>query len=70
MPIALALGIETDLEFQRAPIHVARYRVPKCAVYQTVYFPRPETSVYRASITGDLLIVEHVASDYEGKPRD
>lgn len=65
-----AVGIKHNIEFRRAPIQVARFRVPKCAVYQTVYFPDPQQPVYRASITGDLLIIEHVASDYEGKPRD
>lgn len=44
--------------FTRAPIRVERYRVPRCSVYQSVYFPHPEQVVYRASITGDLLIVE------------
>jgi hypothetical protein len=62
LPVVLKeLQIDTRLSFNRAPIHVARYRVPKCAVYQTVYFPHPEQPVYRASITGDLLIVESVA---------
>lgn len=60
LPVVLkVLGLQSDeYQFHRAPIHVARYRVPKCNVYQTVYFPAPQTSVYRASITGDLLIVE------------
>jgi len=62
LPVVLeALRIANDIEFKRAPIHVARYRVPKCAVYQTVYFPDPELQVYRASITGDLLIVESMS---------
>jgi hypothetical protein len=59
MPVLLELlGIKTDAEFKRSPIHVLRYRVPRCAVYQTIYFPQPEQPVYRASITRDLLIVE------------
>ena len=32
--------------------------MPRCDVFETVYFPSPKLSVYRASITGDLLIVE------------
>lgn len=51
----------SPIDFKRAAIRVDRYRVPRCAVYQSVYFPHPETPVYRASITGDLLIVESVA---------
>lgn len=53
-----ALGMHTDARFVRAGISVERFRVPDCDVHQTVYFPAPSTSVYRASITGDLLIVE------------
>ena len=40
------------------PIYVNRYRIPNCDVYMTVYFPSFKTSVYRASISGDVLIVE------------
>lgn len=50
-------------EFSRAPIFVQRFRVPGADVYQTVYFPTEAHSVYRASITGSLLIVEH-AGDF------
>lgn len=61
LPITLrAVGITCSEEFLRAPIRVERYRVPDCDVHQTVYFPGlGETDVYRASITGDLLILEH-----------
>jgi len=47
-----------DLEFRRSPIEVRRYRLANVNAYQTIYFPSPTTCVYRASITGDLLIVE------------
>ena len=56
-------------EFLRAPISVRRFDLgPKCDLYQTVYFPDPEFSVYRASITGRTLIVELAARDES--PRD
>lgn len=42
----------------RAPIHVTRFDVSDCDVFQTVYFPDPSTPIYRASLTGGLLIVE------------
>ena len=45
-------------DLRRSGIRVTRWRVPNAAVYQTIYFPDPTTSVYRASITGSLLIVE------------
>lgn len=59
LPVVTAqLGIPAESEFARAPITVQRFRVPKCDVHQTVYFPTPLHSLYRASITGDLLICE------------
>lgn len=74
MPAALnALGIEHSLEFVRSPIDVRRYRVPRCDAHQTVYFPDPHTNLYRASITGDVLIIESVGpgmtlADLGGRP--
>lgn len=55
-----AVGIQAPCEFPRAAIHVTRWRVPGADVFQTVYFPERSVSVYRASITGDMLIVESV----------
>lgn len=46
------------VNFEFAPIEVKRFRVPRADVFQTIYFPGGETGVYRASITGDLLICE------------
>jgi hypothetical protein len=67
LPVVLdALHVNYEQEFRRAPIAVARYRVPGANVFQTVYFPTHEHSVYRASITGDLLIVEHAGEDHNG----
>ena len=42
----------------RAPIWTRRYRVPGADAHQTVYFPDHVLATYRASLTGDLLIVE------------
>lgn len=62
-PITFGL-YEGELKFERWPIRVDRYRILKRSdVYQTVYFPGEKTSVYRASITGDMVIVESI-----GKP--
>lgn len=60
LPVVLsALGKGLDgVEFKRESITVKRFRVPRCDVYQTVYFPTSTHSMYRASITGDLLICE------------
>lgn len=48
--------------FQYAPIIVKRWRIPGADVFQTVYFPDGSLPLYRASITGDLLIAEFVES--------
>ena len=37
--------------------------MPGADVFQTVYFTHPDTAVYRASITGSMLIVESVVDD-------
>lgn len=59
MPVVLsALGIECGETFLRAPISVRRYRLSRTDVHQTVYFPTPCHTMYRASITGSLLICE------------
>lgn len=69
LPIALNLvglnvvpgaGMRPLPSFDRAAIRVRRYVVRRADVFQTVYFPSPATAMYRASITGDMLIVESV----------
>ncbi len=63
LPIALKkLGEDCadSIAFEAAPIAVRRYKVAGCDVFQTIYFPDPELPVYRASITGELLICESV----------
>lgn len=61
MPVVLrSLGVHCDEEFARSPVHVERFRLPNADVYQTVYFPGPEHTLYRASITGSMLICEFV----------
>jgi hypothetical protein len=52
--------IKAAPDFQHEPITVRRWRIPGADVFQTVYFPGLDTSLYRASITGDLLIAEYV----------
>lgn len=50
-------------EFKYAPIKVQRARIPGANVYQTIYYPDPGIPLYRASITGDLLIMELVEQE-------
>jgi len=59
--MARIIGEKAPEPFNYAPITVDRYRVRNAKVYQTIYFPDPEINCYRASITGDLLIVEKSA---------
>lgn len=62
LPVVLrALEITAPVEFPRAGIRVTRWRVRGADVFQTVYFPERCLGVYRASITGDVLIAESTA---------
>lgn len=66
LPIMLKrFSIQGAPEFRRAGIRVRRWRVPNADVFQTVYFPDPDTPIYRASITGSLLIVEEALTKTE-----
>jgi hypothetical protein len=61
MPVVLkALNIAAPVEFHRSGITVKRWRLENTDVFQTIYFPDPEYNLYRASITGDVLIAEYV----------
>jgi hypothetical protein len=51
-------------QLARAPIWTRRYRVHGADVHQTVYFPDHSLATYRASITGDLLIIELRAGEF------
>jgi hypothetical protein len=44
--------------FEYKPITVFRSQIPGADVYQTIYYPDEGTPIYRASITGDQMIVE------------
>lgn len=44
------------------PIWVKRYKVENCNAYMTNYYPEPHSAIYRASISGDNLIIEGVKS--------
>lgn len=60
LPTVLSeLNIPTgDCNFHRAPIYVRRWRIPRCDLFQTIYYPNIDSPIYRASMTKDLLIVE------------
>jgi len=54
--------LQKKIECNKAAIRVSRWRIPGADVFQTVYFPELFTPIYRASITGDILIVEEVGN--------
>lgn len=65
--LAISPSIKYDkskYKFDKQKIVVTRYRIPNCSVYQTIYFPDPTSSVYRASISGNVMIVEELINDY------
>jgi hypothetical protein len=61
-----AVGMESvKFSFDNSPIYVDRYRLPKGSdIYQTIYLPSPDLRTFRASITGDVLIVERIAGNH------
>lgn len=61
--VASALGMDTGaVRFDRAPITVERALVRGADAFQTVYFPDPDTALYRASLTGGVLILEYAGA--------
>jgi hypothetical protein len=64
MPTLLKmLDWQASAPFSFKSIRVDRFRIKGADIYQTVYYPRPEMGVYRASVTGDLLIMEMVCDE-------
>lgn len=61
------LPMMDQLEFKRRPIWTATYIFKRSVdLYQTIYFPGKETSMYRASFTGNKLMCEFVAAPKDG----
>ena len=59
---AKMLGYEFNTERNKSIIYVNKFKVDNCKMYSTVYYPDSDTSVYRASLTGDVLIIESKAT--------
>jgi hypothetical protein len=65
MPIMMKLvGWKSVPEFKKQPITTISGRIvrPHTNVYQTIYYPSVESEPYRASITGDRVIIEYLGS--------
>jgi len=56
--LAKLLGKEINIDKNISKIKVSKFIVPDCDVYMTYYYTDPTVMVYRASITGDVLIIE------------
>ena len=56
------LGIENPItrEEHCKPIYVRTIKIPSADVYQTVYYPEPDLNAYRASMSGNMLIIEGI----------
>jgi hypothetical protein len=66
MPVlARVCGVDVPAVFQHQSITTEKWRVANCDVHQTIYFPGHYTSLYRATLTGDELILESAgAADF------
>lgn len=55
---AAIFGLKLDGLCHFDSIYVNQISIPNCSSYCTIYFPDPKFSAYRASITGNTLIIE------------
>jgi len=59
MPVLMKMfDINMDMQFTRKSIYVSRYKIKNCDSYSTVYYPGRDIPIYRATLTGDILIIE------------
>lgn len=59
-----------QLVFERHSIWTRKYLLDNVDTYQTIYFPGPETNLYRATITGDTLICEYAGEPESNSPSE
>lgn len=52
------LDIPLDIDHNHSKIYVTKYRLEDCEAYMTYYYTDPVIKCYRASITGNELIIE------------
>ncbi len=50
-----------DMTHKFSSIYINQFNIRDCDVYQTIYYPALDQDVYRATISGDTLIVESIA---------
>jgi len=69
MPVMLKLVMDGSgllADFHREPIWTRTFVIGGCDIYQTIYFPGAETSLYRASMTGRKMICEFASNPIDG----
>ncbi len=59
--IAPLLGWDIKANIQHNSIYTSTFPIDHCDVYMTIYYPSMCTPVYRASITGNKLIIESIS---------
>lgn len=68
--LANILGYNLDVELKYIPIYTMNAKIEAdCDLYQTVYYPNKDLSMYRMSITGNKVITEHIREEYDYKKR-
>lgn len=60
LPSGFIEPVDWEAKFSFKAITALQLRIPDCEAYQTIYYPDSATNVYRASLTGDILIVEAI----------
>lgn len=66
MPVMLKiLKINHSVNFDYQKIWTKRFEVKNCNVHQTIYFPCDENNVYRATLTGNQLIIESISEEFD-----
>jgi len=58
------IPITADFNFKN--IFITRYKIKNSDVFQTIYYPDPQFKIYRATITGEDLIVESMGNNLDG----
>lgn len=59
MPVLANILVESDpAPFSTGNIYINQYNISWCDSHCTIYYPDEETSVYRATINGNVLIIE------------
>ena len=62
--LADIIGVKPPFDFNFKSIFINRFEVENCDVHATIYFPDNKLSLYRATLTGNNLILESTSVDF------